>query len=73
MMGANAALNGTRLEGAVDGPIIHNSPGTGTGKGTIFEHLQIVNRHSSGIGIQYTNFTGGSIRNVEINAHRSLI
>jgi hypothetical protein len=73
MIGANAALNGTRLDGAVDGPIIHNSPGTGSSKGTSFEHLHIVNRHSSGIGIQYTNFTGGSLRNVEISAHRAII
>jgi hypothetical protein len=73
MMGANAALNGTRLEGTVDGPIIQNSPGTGTGKGTSFEHLHIVNWHGSGIGIQYTDFIGGSIRNVEINAHRAIV
>lgn len=73
MLGANAAPNGTRLQGTVDGPIIHNALAGRTDKGTSVEHLHIVNGHPNGIGIQYTDFIGGSIRHVEINAHRAII
>jgi hypothetical protein len=65
---------GTRLQGSINGPIIDNAPDAeGFPSGTSFEHLQIVNSHANGIGLQYNSFVVGAIRHVFVSAYRGII